>query len=696
MSAVANRNADKLSDAIACHQAGDLPTALRAYSEILASDPRNADAWHLSGLASNALGDFANGEQLIRRAIELKPTENVYQSNLAAVLLKQKRHEEAETLCRNVLRQDSKHARALNHLGTALRQQRRYQESLEVFRRGVEVDASAKTLCNLSAALIDAGQLPEAINTLLKARTLAPEQPQVHLNLGSAYRLQGQHSEAAAAFQEAERLSPDCAELHVNKGNLLQETGKVTEAITSFQRAIAIDASLPTAAAGLGRSLQQIGCWAEGLEATRLAAQLAPESQKFQSCYLYAATLSPLLSIEQVVQEHAAWGQRIEAITPMCDIRTDLAADKTLRIGYVSPDIHDHATMRYMLPLLESHNRTEFEIYCYSETTSEDYVTEAAKNTVDGWCRTRNLTDKEFATRIQSDHIDILVDLAGHTANNRLPVFARKPAPVQVSFLGYPTTTGLTRIDYFLTDAAREPVSPELFFTETPLFLPHGAACYSAPEQIDVVPPPCIESGHITLGSTHRIEKISPQTLKVWATVMSLLPTARLLIFRDVLKGESLRCKLRQQLGAAGIDLDRVSFEWVLPSPYMQVYSNFDIMLDVFPWGSGTIAYDAMFMGVPIPTISGDRGGARTTTSLMHHCGFPELAANGVDEYLNVICQLARDEARLVKLRQQIRSAMQNTVCNGRRFANDIEQAYRQMWHKYIDQHNDISGQETL
>ncbi len=694
MSAVANRNANKLRDAITSHQAGDLPTALTAYSEILAADPRNADAWHLSGLISNALGDSANSEQMIRRAIELKPTEHVYQSNLAAVLLKQKRHEEVETLCRRILRRDGKHAWALNHLGTALRHQRRFQESLEVFGRCVDIDASAKSLCNLGAALIDTGQLPEAIDTLVRARTLGPEQSQVHLNLGSAYRLHGYHSEAAAALREAERLSPDCAELHVNKGNLFQETGEVTEAIASFQKAIAIDSSLPTAAAGLGRVLQQIGCWEEGLEANRLAAQLAPESQIFQSCYLYAATLSPLLSIEQVVQEHAAWGQRIEAITPMCDIRTDLAGDKMLRVGYVSPDIRDHATVRYMLPSLESHNRTGFEIYCYSETTSEDHVTEAAKNTVDGWCRTRNLTDDEFATRIQDDRIDILVDLAGHTANNRLPVFARKPAPVQVSFLGYPTTTGLTRIDYFLTDAAREPISPELYFTETPLFLPHGAACYAAPELIDVAPPPCVENGYITLGSTHRVEKISPQTLQVWADVMKLLPTARLLVFRDVLKGESLRSKLRQQLGEAGIDLDRVSFEWVLPSPYMQVYSNFDIMLDVFPWGSGTIAYDAMFMGVPIPTISGDRGGARTTTSLMHHCGFPELAANGVDEYLNVFCQLARDEARLVKLRQQIRSAMQHTVCNGRRFANDIEQAYRQMWHKYVGQHNDCYGKE--
>jgi len=684
MSAVANRNADKLSDAIACHQAGDLPTALRAYSEILASDPGNADAWHLSGLASNALGDFANGEQLIRRAIELKPTENVYQSNLAAVLLKQKRHEEAETLCRRVLRRDGRHASATNLLGSVLRRQGRFHESLDAYLNAVSIDASARSLCNLSTALIDVGRIQEAHSALMQARNLAPDKPQVHLNLGTVYRMLRRFPEAAESLQQAEYLDPNCAELHVNKGNLFQETGQVVEAIASFQKAIAIDSSLPSAVSGLGRSLQQIGLWKEALEANLLAKDLDPTSPQFYSSYLYSTTLSPLLSIEQVVQEHIAWGRQTEADTPVCELSVDATENRILRIGYVSPDIRHHATMRFLMPLLEAHDRSVFRIYCYSETSMEDSVTESVKQIVDGWCSTRGLTDDQLASQIQQDKIDILVDLAGHTADNRLPVFARKPAPVQASFLGYPTTTGLNRIDYFLTDAVREPPPAKQFFSETPVFMPHGAACYRASDSPDIVPPPCLQNGYITFGATHRVEKLSPRTLQVWELVMAMLPTSRLLIFRDVLKSESLRDSLRQQLTDVGINTKRVTFEWEMPTPYLQVYSKFDIMLDVFPWGSGTIAYDAMIMGVPIPTIAGDRGGCRTTASLMHHCGFPELATDSVDGYLAIVRQLARNPARLVELRNSIRPAMESTVCNGSQFAHDIEDAYRHMWRAYL------------
>ncbi len=688
MPKIAERNSKKLQDAIARHQSGDVTTALAVYSEILADDPLNSDAWHLSGLAANSLGDGINGERLIRRAIELKPAECVYQANMAAVLVKQQRSEEAERLCRNVLRRDAKPASAMNHLGTALRQQRRFQESLAAYQNAVQLDASARSLCNLGAALIDVGRLSEAIETLLRAYSLAPQNPQTHVNLTTAYRMQGLYSQAEEALVRAEQLTPDCAEVHVNKGNLFQETGKVLEAIESFQKAISINSSLPTAGSGLGRSLQQIGFWEEALEAHRLAAQLEPESQLFQSSFLYSATLSPLLSIEQVVEEHAAWGRRVEAATPICNLQCDTTADRKLRVGYVSPDLRHHATMRFLMPLLESHDKSAFDIFCYSEAAKEDSITNDVKRIVDGWCATRGLTDEELAQQIQQDRIDILVDLAGHTADNRLPVFAAKPAPVQVSFLGYPTTTGLTRIDYFLTDTIREPVTPEQFFTETPVMLPHGAASYVAPKCPDVAPPPSLQNGVITLGSTHRIEKISPQTLRVWELVMAMLPKARLLIFRDVLKSESLRDKLREQLVAAGIAIDRVSFEWELPDLYPEIYSRIDIMLDVFPWGSGTIAYDAMFMGVPIPTIAGDRGGCRTTASLMHHCGFPELAADSVDGYLNIVRNLARDPQRLADLRDAIRPAVMNTVCNGPRFARDIEAAYRKMWDRFVSERN--------
>ena len=350
----------------------------------------------------------------------------------------------------------------------------------------------------------------------------------------------------------------------------------------------------------------------------------------------------------------------------------------------MSPDLRSHATMRFFFPLLQSHDRNAYEVYFYSETAMEDDATAKVKRLADGWCSTRGLSDEEFSRRVQADGIDILVDLAGHTSENRLPVFARKPAPVQVSFLGYPNTTGLSRIDYFLTDKIREPNDPDQLFTEKTIMMPHGACCYSAINAPDVSPGPVANNGFITLGSTHRLEKISPQTMKLWAWVMTAVPDAKLLMFRDTLRSSTLREQTKQMLLESGINTGRVRFCWELPVQHLDVYSEIDILLDVFPWGSGTIAYDAMWMGVPIPTVAGDRGGCRATASMMHHCGFPQLIADTPTQYVEIATRLAADRHELADLRHRVRPAMAATVCNGPQFAKDVEDAFQSFWNRHV------------
>ena len=268
------------------------------------------------------------------------------------------------------------------------------------------------------------------------------------------------------------------------------------------------------------------------------------------------------------------------------------------------------------------------------------------------------------------------MDLAGHTAGNRLPVFAAKPARIQVSGIGYPNTTGLTRIDFFLTDAIRETDSTSQFFTEQPVYLPHGACCFEAPSELPVAPSPHQDNGYITFGSAHRLEKMSPDCLALWGKILERVPDSQLLIFRDVLATPSTRTRLLQQLRRSGVDTDRVNMAWKLPINHLDIYARFDILLDVFPWGSGATAYESMWMGVPLPTIAGDRGSCRATASMMHQCGLPELFADSADEYVNLVASLAADCDRLQQLRESIRPAMLQTVCNGGRFANDIEEVF--------------------
>ena len=676
----------KLQTAVARHQSGEIASAKELYAEVLREDPANADAWHLTGLADLSTGDPVQAEQSIRRAIQLKPDEPEFRSNLAAVLVNQQRSTEAEDLCRDILRTDARHTKALSHLGTALRQQKRLQESYASFQQAAEQQRDAAVLCNLGGILIDLGRLDEAHTLLTEARDQAPHLPEVHINLGVIQREQGDISGALASLAAADRLMPSSYEVCVNRGNLFLENGQPLDAVEQFQAAIAVNSSLPSAVSGLGRALQNVSCWEESLEAHRLAAELNPSDQKYQSSYLYAASLSPLLSPKAVYRRHADWGQQTEAsVVPIVSHVNDLSEDRPLRIGYVSPDLRSHATMRFLYPLLTAHDRNAFELYFYSETGCEDTVTEKVKELSSGWCATRGLSDDAVSQQIQNDRIDILVDLAGHTSENRLPVFARKPAPVQVSFLGYPATTGLSRIDWFLTDAVREPDHSAEHFSEQPVLLPHGACCYQASNAPAISEPPFRRNGCVTLGSTHRLEKISPQAIQLWAMVMAAVPNARLRLFRDSFRSADLRTQLQQTLMESGINTARVDFGWELPEQHLNVYADIDILLDVLPWGSGTVAYDCMWMGVPIPSIPGDRGGCRATASLLHFCGFPDLIAANEDDYVKIVSGLAADPDRLAALRTDIRPAMQKTVCNSDQFARDVEAAYRQMWTTYVE-----------
>lgn len=676
----------QLKTAVRHHQSGDVTAALGLYAEVLRTDPKNADAWHLSGLAAHQQGDDRQAELLIRYALEVSPQHDEFKANLAAVLVNQKRSQEAEEICREILQLNSRHVAALTHLGTALRQQRRLNESLLSFRAANQLKEDADSLCNLGAVFVDLGSFAEALQVLEKANELAPGRPQIMLNLGTAYRYLGNREAAFRMFEKAELLQPTSCEVQVNKANLFLESGRVHEAVQAAKKAIQLDAGRPSAVSCLALALQKTGSWEDSLEAHSLAAQLDPSDQRFQSSYLYAVTLSPLLDANEVVRRHADWGRQIESTTTVVvPVDRELPADKCkLRIGYVSPDLHQHATMRFLLPLLEAHDHDQFAVFCYSEASKEDAMTARVKDLSSGWCRTRGLSNTDLAERIQHDQIDVLVDLAGHTGDNRLPVFAMKPAPVQVSFLGYPNTTGLSRIDYFLTDAIRAAGDAKASFTEMPFVLPHGSCCYRATVSPDVSASPWLNNGYITLGSTHRLEKISPQTWQLWARVLAALPSARLFLFRDTLSSETQRQQVLIDASNAGISHDRIRFGWGLPDPYLQVYSEIDILLDVFPWGSGTIAYDAMWMGVPIPSIVGDRPGCRATASLMHHCGFPELVGSDSDQYVDIITKLASDVDRLIRLRHQIRPAMQRTVSDEKQFAADVEGAYRKMWTNYV------------
>jgi predicted O-linked N-acetylglucosamine transferase (SPINDLY family) len=549
--------------------------------------------------------------------------------------------------------------------------------------------------------------LIDAHSALIRAREIAETQPEVHLNLGAVQRRMGQTQAALQSLNRAVELNPSQSEAFTNRGNLLREMNDPSQAIQDFQRALELNPMSIAALIGLGQSLLVLGHWDEAMDAVRLASQLAGSSlnsvgrslsaslrRRTMSNLLYCASLSPVLSRDDVFGMHVHWGQAIENAVRPFEHEASADSEKRLRIGYVSPDFRSHATMRFFLPFFDAHDREQFDICCYSECAVADRITEVVRSGSTLWRDTNGLGDQQLADLIRSDRIDILIDLAGHTSGNRLPSFACRPAPIQVSFLGYPNSTGLSRMDYLLVDAIREDQDTARFFTEQLVAMPHGACCFqSLSESTLVADPPCLKNGHITFGSTHRLEKLSGRCLQLWATVLNQVPTARLRMIRDVLgTGEIVRTRLRQQLTDAGIDFQRVDLVGDIPANHLEVYSQIDILLDVFPWPSGTTVYESHWMGVPMPAIADRSVGSCASASCLFHTGYHDLIAESTGEYLDIVKALASDTERLVQLRRTLRSQMLKTVCNGVQFSQDLESVYRSMWRRYCGLSSEQSG----
>jgi protein O-GlcNAc transferase len=668
----------QLERAIQDHQNGDLAAATNAYAAILRQYPGTADAWHLSGLIAYQQRAYDDAERLIRQALEVQPGQPDYLSNLAAVLLAVGRNDEAESAARAAIAGNPNAGKCHKHLATALSRRGQFEEAIAILERIVAEDPlDATAHCNLGAILQESKRPEQATGILELAIELAPQSFEARLNLGAALRETGQLRRSLIELGTAVTLGPNVPQCYINRGNTRLDLGDTPGALADFQRAIELDPRSAVALNGLGRTLQSINQWAPALDALGLACQLDGPLSRFESNRLYCASLADHLSREQLYSLHETWGRCIEE-------QTDVLPNKQyqhdrLRIGYVSPDFHNHATMRFILPLLKAHDRQRFDVYCYAEGR-HDSVSDRIRNICTGWRSTTSLSDSALTEQIRKDEIDVLVDLAGHTAGNRLPVFATHPATVQASFLGYPNTTGLKRIDYFLTDAIRETPETAAFFTEELIHLPHGACCFEAPSEIPITDPPSRTHGQMTFGSTHRMEKLSHECLQLWARVLRAVPDSRLLMIRDSLVHTTTQEIIRDRLREAGVDISRVEFAGKIPNDHLQIYHNIDILLDVFPWGSGTTAYECMWMGVPIPTIAGDRGSCRATASLMHQLGLNELTARNADECVEIITSLAANPTRLRELRHQIRPAMKATVCNVSRFATDMEELLTWCW----------------
>jgi predicted O-linked N-acetylglucosamine transferase (SPINDLY family) len=702
------------------HQAGRLPEAERLYRQILSQNPQHANALQNMGILAGQLGRNDQALDLSRRVVTLKPNSAEAYSNLGNALFALGRSDEAVAAYRQAIALNPNFAEAHYNLGNVVKSSGRLAEAIEAFRRAVAlkpdyVDAQN----NLGNALAAIGQAEEAFAVFHRAIALQPKIPQTYFNFGYALANHGRLDEAIALFRQAIALRPNYPEAYSSIGNVLKEKGELDQAIAAHRQALALNPNLFKACNNLGVALQAKGQLDEAITALRHAIALNPNYaeacnnlgmalkdagrlDETIAAFRQAITFRPDFSeahsnlvltlhyhegydADAIAEEHRLWNRKFaqplaKFIRPHSN---DRDPNRRLRIGYVSPDFKIHVVGRFLLPLLSHHDRGHFEIFCYSNAARPDEMTARFRSIVDHWRDIARISDEQAADAIRADGIDILVDLAGHTAGNRLLVFAQKPAPVQVSYLGYPASTGLNTIDYRLSDVFADPAdSPNNIYR-----LPRTNWCFAKLEDSGPVqPPPAINQGYVTFGSFNTLPKVTDAMLQVWARILREIPGSHLLLKTSGFAAASVRERIGARLTALGIDASRLSLRGFEPAnaDHLAMYSQIDIALDTFPYHGTTTTCDALWMGVPVVTLAGQTHVSRVGVSLLSNIGMPELIAHSTDEYARIAIDLARDLDRLQSLRQSMRARMiASPLMDANQFARDIEAAYRQMWQNW-------------
>ncbi|HTO02937.1 MAG TPA: tetratricopeptide repeat protein [Opitutus sp.] len=645
-----------LERAIQFHRSGDLAAAAALYREVLQTDPNHANALHLLGLATHHAGDPVRAIEYFTKAIAADPAIAPFRLNRGLALRAVGRTADALDDFQTARRLDVGLAEAHHQEGNALKHLGRFADAAGPLRTAVQLaPRHATAWLNLGIACLELRELDEAIRSFRQALLLEPARPEAHNILGHALVLLGNFSEAEAAFNEALRLRSDYAAAHDNLGRLLKAQARLPDAINHFRAALA---RTPTPAT--------------------------------HSNLLLALLFSDAVSPREMFEEHCRWNELHAAplSSEWSSYPTGSERQQRLRVGYVSPDFINHAVARFIEPVLDSHDRGRFEVFCYSHAATPDAVTARLRALSEHWRDTAQLDDAQIAALVREDRIDLLVDLAGHTAGNQLLAFARKPAPVQITWIGYPNTTGLAAIDYRLTDSIADPPgTTDAFYREELVRLPGPFSCYRpSAESPEVSPLPAAATGHVTFGSFNQFPKLAPCVIELWARILRECPSARLLLRAWSLADKDTAARVRTTFAGFGVDPGRLELngEQLSIAAHQRCYDRVDIGLDPFPYNGTTTTCEALWMGVPVVTLAGTTHVARVGASLLTHLGTPEWIAQDPDDYVARCIALAADLPKLATIREGLRERFRkSSLGDAHRFTRNLEATYVELWSRH-------------
>jgi len=602
---------------------------------------------------------------------------------------------EAEALYRKILEQKPDEADALHLLGVLLFHSNRRDPSREMITRAITINpSSADYHRNLGSVLLEMGQPKQALDSFQSALKLREDFAEAHAGAGQAFAKLGDQDQAIEHLRRAVELSPESPDVLRTFADALQHAGRHDQAIEQYRRLIEKWPDDIVARNNLATSLLQVGQTSESIAVLRQALDTkadagSPNRSVVHGNLLFALNYSADVDPREIFAEHRAWSERYaDSLShPAIPFARSISPQRRLRIGYVSSDFSHHPVGHFILPLFENRDKSGFETFCYAAGHVHDDLTGRIKRACDVWRDIANLGDHEAAEVIESDAIDILVDLSGHTAGNRLGIFARKPAPIQVTYLGYPNTTGMRAIDYRLTDFMADPPGmTEALGVESLQRLQHCAWCFQRPEFASEVEPR--DPGPITFGCFGAFAKINPQMVASWAKILEQVPESRLLIKSAGAGEASAKSGLIEQFTGKGVAAERIDLMKLIAEPreHLRLYHRVDVALDTYPYNGTTTTCEALWMGVPVVTLAGTTHVSRVGASLLSQIGLANLVAESSDRYISIAVSLANDRDRLAELRRTLRQRMATSpLMDGGQFARDVEAAYREMWRKWCE-----------
>ncbi len=636
-------------------QAGQWADAERCYGQAVLQQPDNAKAHTNLGFVLCQLGLDDGAAHCLRRALLLEPDIS-----------------DAHYLLGNISERRGDFDAAISRYEHALV----LQPSLDHCRR------------DLCRALFQAGRVEQALAIVREGIATNPEFADFHFYLGNLQFVQRELEQAVASYRVALSLGAGYADVYSALGCVLHQQGHVDEAVQRLRQAYAIDPGIAEAQYQSGFQFLMLGQTEQARANFEMAIALEPQLLKAHANLLCALSFSTAHSASEYLGCAARYAAIMSARALPYVHSGPLVADKpVLRVGFVSGDLRAHPVAFFLEGVLQHINRNRFELHAFSNNPTDDQISERMRPLFHHWHVVRALDDGALAAQVQSLGIDILIDLSGHTVENRLPVFAWRPAPLQVSWLGYFASTGMPEIDYLLADPVSLPQELRAFYSEEIWYLPDTRLCMTPPltrVRLDVAPPPALRNGYVTFGSFQAMYKLGDAVLQQWAQVLNALPTARLRLQLPQLDQPGRQDYLRERLLGCGIDPQRVDMHGGVPwEQYLAAHAEIDLILDSFPYPGGTTTAEALWMGVPTVTLVGSTMLALQGASMLRCAGLPQFVASTSRQYVELALRHAADVAALAALRIGLREqVLASPLFDGNRFARNLELALSAMWRK--------------